>query len=545
MDADRQFYKQDALSSQALWFYLLYRLALGLLLLGIFLSKLAPDIFGSVHDKLYFYTAAIYLLITTIDLAISNSERYRLGTTHLLFILLTDITVQTLLMHASGGLPSGIGYLMLVTVAVGSIFFTGQLAILVAAVASIGIIVESASTLFLSPELRSTMFPAGLLGILLFLTSLIVQGLNRALRKAERVATLESAQSAQLQELNELIISRMLTGILVVDAAGNIELINQAAVQLLGGNRPEAPFKRGDNIRGEPSLATQLRNWSKFSWLRANPFIPRFGNTEVQASFKHTDQSDKKRIMIFLEDSRAATQHAQQLKLASLGRLTGSIAHEIRNPLGAISHASQLLAEFRDHDDATTRLTDIIAKQVRRVNLIVENVLQLSRRQEHNFQKIDLPTWLQGFVDEYLETSRQRPEIGLDISANIITTTFDPSHLQQVLTNLLDNAVRYSRLTSGTPWAGLRVRLGGVDKLPTIDVLDLGPGVAEQDRNKLFEPFFTTSSEGSGLGLYIARELCEINYATLKYEPPEGTEGGFFRISFAHPGKILERSDHD
>jgi len=160
----------------------------------------------------------------------------------------------------------------------------------------------------------------------------------------------------------------------------------------------------------------------------------------------------------------------------------------------------------------------------------VENVLQLSRRQEHNFQKIDLPTWLQGFVDEYLETSRQRPEIGLDISANIITTTFDPSHLQQVLTNLLDNAVRYSRLTSGTPWAGLRVRLGGVDKLPT---------------NKLFEPFFTTSSEGSGLGLYIARELCEINYATLKYEPPEGTEGGFFRISFAHPGKILERSDHD
>lgn len=545
MDAEKQFYTQDALSSRALRFYLFYRLTLALLLLGIFLSKLAPEIIGSVHEKLYFYAAATYLFMTTIDLVISNSERYRLRATHLLFILLTDITVQTLLMHASGGLQSGIGYLMLVTVAAGSIFFTGQLAILVAAVASIGIIVESAGTLFLTPGLRSTMFPAGLLGILLFLTSLIVQGLNRALRKAEQVATQESEQSAQLQELNELIISRMLTGILVVDAAGNIDLINQAAVQLLGGNRPEAPFKRGDNIRQEPSLANQLRNWSKFPWLRANPFIPRFGNTEVQASFKHTDQTDKKRTMIFLEDFRAATQHAQQLKLASLGRLTGSIAHEIRNPLGAISHASQLLAEFRDHDIATTRLTDIIAKQVRRVNLIVENVLQLSRRQEHNFQKIELQTWLAHFVDEYLETSRQRPDIILDLGCDNIITSFDPSHLQQVLTNLLDNAIRYSRMTTGTPWAGLRVRLGGVDKLPMLDVLDRGPGVAEQDRNKLFEPFFTTSSEGSGLGLYIARELCEINYATLKYEPPENNDGGFFRISFAHPGKILERSDNE
>lgn len=545
MDPEKQFYTQDALSSRALWFYQVYRLTLALFLLGIFLSSLAPNIIGSAHPMLYFYTAMVYVGMTSLDLAISSRQRFRLRAPHLLFILLTDITVQTLLMNASGGLQSGIGYVMLVTVAAGSIFFTGQLAILVAAMASIGIIAESASSFFLTTGEQNTLFPAGLLGMLLFLTSLIFQGLNRALRKAEQVATLESEQSAQLQELNELIISRMLTGILVVNANGTIELINQAAVQLLGGNRPEAPFKRGDNIRLEPVLANQLRNWNKFPWLLANPFIPRFGNTEVQASFKAIDQSDQRRTMIFLEDFRAASQQAQQLKLASLGRLTGSIAHEIRNPLGAISHASQLLAEFRDHDDATTRLTEIIAKQVRRVNLIVENVLQLSRRQDHNFQKIDLHSWLAHFANEYTETARQPPDIALDFSAETISTSFDPIHLQQVLTNLMDNAIRYSTLTTGTPWVGLRTRLGGIDKLPTLDVLDLGPGVPEQDRNKLFEPFFTTSSEGSGLGLYIARELCEINYATLKYEPPNETEAGFFRISFVHPGKILERSEHE
>ncbi|MEA3299854.1 MAG: PAS domain-containing sensor histidine kinase [Porticoccaceae bacterium] len=544
MEPDKIYFTQDALSARTLRFFLVYRLILALLLWGAFYLRVAPDIFGSANPGTYLYTAIIYPIATVLDLLTCRRQAYRPGVAHMVLILLVDICAHTLLMNASGGLGSGIGYLMLVTVAAGSFFFTGQLAILVAAIASIAIIIESASTVFTAGQQSSTLFPAGVLGMLLFITAMIFQGLNRALRRAEQVASQESEQSAQLQQLNELIISRMLTGILVVDGGGTIELINQAAVQLLGGNSG-TPFRRGDNLRKEPGLFRQLQRWQQTPLSRPKPFIPQQGNTEVQASFKPLDQSGHPRTMIFLEDFRAATQQAQQLKMASLGRLTGSIAHEIRNPLGAISHASQLLAEFRDGDAATARLTEIIAKQTRRVNQIVENVLQLSRRHNHSFERIDLVRWLPQFVADYRETSPRHPRVELRFEAEEISTSFDPSHLQQVLGNLLDNAVRYSLQHSGEPWAGLRAGLGGIDRLPVLDILDRGPGVAEKDRGKLFEPFFTTSGEGTGLGLYIARELCEINYATLKYQPPTATEPGFFRIGFVHPGKILERSDHE
>lgn len=544
MESDKDHFTPGALSVRLLRFYLLYRLLLALLLCAAFGVGLAPDILGSSGRQLFFFTSSFYLLVTLVDFYRCRRQHYHPTAAHLLFILLADITAHTLLMNASGGLGSGIGYLMLVTVAAGSIFFTGQLAILVAAVASIGIIIESTSNLFTTPA-HDTLFPAGILGILLFVTALLFQGLNRALRRAEQVASQESEQSAQLQELNEMIISHMLTGILVVDGQGNIELINRAAVQLLGGHDRTARFKRGDNLGREPGLAGQLHHWQQSPRHRPPPFIPQHGNTEIKASFKTLEQSGHKRTLVFLEDFRAATQQAQQLKLASLGRLTASIAHEIRNPLGAISHASQLLEELRDGNPANARLTSIIGKQVRRVNQIVENVLQLSRQHRHAFEPIELTSWLRQFVTDYADTCTQRPLIELRCEAETIATAFDPSHLQQVLGNLLDNAIRHSLQHSGSRWAALHAAVGGIDNLPVLDVLDRGAGVADGDRGKLFEPFFTTSGEGSGLGLYIARELCEINYATLKYQPPTATEGGVFRIGFAHPGKTLERNENE
>lgn len=537
-------YTADALSTRLLPVYLAYRLILALLLLASFVAQLAPAIIGTVNPGAYLYTASAYLLLTMMDTILCHHRRYRPHPAHLLLMLLVDISAQTVLMNASGGLISGIGYLTLVTVAVGSIFFTGQLAVLVAAVASIGIIIESVSQLLLGTG-NDSLFPAGLLGILLFITALLFQGLNRALRRAEKVASQESEQSAQLQQLNEMIINRMLTGVLVVDGKGSIELINQAAAGLLGGNRNTPAFRQGDKIGREHTLNNQLRVWRKTPWLRLPPFTPRLGNTDVQASFKQLDQVANDRTLIFLEDFRAAAQQAQQLKLAALGRLAGSIAHEIRNPLGAISHASQLLEEHLKDDDATTRLTAIIAKQVRRMNQIIENVLELSRPRSHNFEKIELGSWLQHYVDEYQETSGPRPSIELDIESDNIAVSFDNSHLQQVLSNLLDNAVRHSREHSGVSWAKLRVFHSGIDSLPVVDILDKGPGVPEADREKLFEPFFTTSGDGSGLGLYIARQLCEINYATLKYQTQDQNEPGCFRISFAHSGKIMEQKAHE
>ncbi len=532
------FHARDALSYRLLRIYLAYRLFLSLVLLTSFLGNLAPGILGTDNPLIFLYASAAYLAVSTVDMLVCHGRRYDPHPAHLLFILLVDIIACTALMNASGGLSSGIGYLMLITVAAGSTFFAGQMAVLVAAIASIGIIAESVAQLFLGPG-RDTLFPAGLLGILLFVTALLFQGLNRALRRAEEVATQESEQSAQLQELNEMIIDRMLTGVLVVDGGGTIELINESASRLLGGNRDNPPLRQGDKLGREHILSNQLRLWRKSPWLRLPPFVPRLGNTEVQASFKQLDQSGNGRSLIFLEDFRAAAQQAQQLKLASLGRLAGSIAHEIRNPLGAISHASQLLDEQLPEGAPSGRLTAIIAKQVRRMNQIVENVLELSRPRPHNFEKIPLAAWLRAYVNEYRETSARSPVIELDIGDDNLYASFDSGHLQQVLGNLLDNAVRHSREQGGEPWAKLRLARSGIDALPVLDILDKGTGVPEADRDKLFEPFFTTSGEGSGLGLYIARQLCDINHATLKYQAPEGNEPGYFRISFAHPDKVM------
>lgn len=534
-------YTTDSLSIRLLSLYLTYRLLLALLLLASFVAQLAPEIIGTFNPSAYFYTACAYLLATMVDVVACLLRRFHLHPAHLLFILLVDICVHTVLMNASGGLDSGIGYLMLVTVAAGSIIFTGQLAVLIAAIASIGIIIESASQLLLGTG-EDSLFPAGLLGILLFITALLFQGLNRALRRAETAANREAEQAAQLQELNERIISRMLTGVVVVNGGGTIELINQSAAQLLGGNGGTPPLRQGDKLSREHTLNNQLRLWRSTPWRRMPPFTPRLGNTQVQASFKPLDQSGNGRTLIFLEDFRAAAQQAQQLKLAALGRLAGSIAHEIRNPLGAISHASQLLEE-RCHDDATTtRLTGIIAKQVRRMNQIIENVFELSRPHTHDFKQIELGSWLRHYVQEYQETADHPTSIVLEVEQEDFMVSFDPSHLQQVLSNLLDNAVRHSRAHSGEPWAKLHAFRSGIDTLPILDILDKGPGVAEEDRDKLFEPFYTTSTEGTGLGLYIAAQLCAINYATLKYQAREDSDSGCFRISFAHPGKILETS---
>ncbi len=524
--------------------YLFYRFFLALLLLGAFIAKIATDVIGSSAPDLYLSTAIIYVVVAVITLGFYQLQHHRLNQTQLFITLFADIAAQTVLMYCSGGLGSGIGYLMLVTVAAGSIFFTGQLAVLIPAIASICIILESLLSSLYFQRSTINVFPAGILGVLLFVTSLIFSQLSKALVIAQQVAESESEVSAGLQELNQLIIDRMHTGILVVDDCGVIQQINSAARELLGrGEGPQA-LRIGDSISPELHLQDHLRRWHATPGYQTDPFVSRFGNLELQANFASLEHGGSQRTIVFLEDLRAANQQAQQLKLAALGRLAGSIAHEIRNPLGAISHASELLSEVKGEDRTTTRLTEIIATHVKRVDHIVESVLQLSRKQDHQPQKIALTPWLKTFIGNFQEGNRGHPEIALETSLDPgDTVTFDPIHLQQVLTNLLDNAVRYSLERTGTPWAGIVIGSRGNNKVISLDVIDRGHGVPTEHLGKLFEPFFTTSPGGSGLGLFIARELCAINFATLKYQPPSGDSSGFFRIGFVHPEKHLNLSE--
>ncbi|MGD9662673.1 MAG: PAS domain-containing sensor histidine kinase [Porticoccaceae bacterium] len=528
---------KERFSTGLLRIYLYYRFLLALLLVVAIGANAVPEIFGGLVPSLFQSTAISYLVIAVITLGFYQLQKHSLKQSQLLATLIADIAIQTLLMYSSGGLGSGFGYLMLVTVAAGSIFFSGQLAVLIPAIASICIIVESILSAALFDRPQANILPAGVLGLLLFFTSLLFSRLSKALVVAQEIAASESELSAELEELNHLIINRMRTGIVVIDDSGLIHQINNAAQELLGDSHI---FRIGNSISGESGLLKRLIHWKQNPAQKTLPFISQRGNTELQASFARLEQSDNPRTIIFLEDFRAAAHEAQQLKLASLGRLTASIAHEVRNPLGAISHASELLAEIRETDKVSTRLTEIIETQVKRVNHIVESVLQLSRQHNHQPQRIKIHPWLEHYLNTYLQGHREKPKIAVKILEDSIdAVTFDPVHLQQILNNLLDNGLRYSAEATGLAEAEIIVSRHPDKDIVYLDVCDAGVGVPADDRSKLFEPFFTTSSGGSGLGLYICRELCAMNFATIQYQPPRGKSKGFFRITFIHPNKIL------
>jgi two-component system sensor histidine kinase PilS (NtrC family) len=273
------------------------------------------------------------------------------------------------------------------------------------------------------------------------------------------------------------------------------------------------------------NLAEYFRRWKTDNThdsfvLAANPRL------NVNVRFSRLAKTHKPYHMIFLEDSRLTDQRVQQSKLASLGRLTASIAHEIRNPLGAISHASQLLAECKALDKQDRRLIEIIREHTLRVNEVIETVLQISRRRESKPEPIDLKQWIQKFIDSFiLEQQLTESPFRLSLSSASIVARCDPVHLTRILGNLCSNALKYGR--SGSEQIDLKI--GPCRSMICIEIRDRGPGIPAEQAHQIFEPFFTTSSSGTGLGLYIAKELAELNLSKLEYEPV--TSGGSrFRV---------------
>ncbi len=371
---------------------------------------------------------------------------------------------------------------------------------------------------------------------------------------------------AELEKLNYHIIQRMRTGIILINHAFKILIINASARRLLGiAEQTETTLLTA----ASPILSHKVTQWQQQNNTYSHAFKNQPTSTEINAHM--ADLTPSGNILIFLDDTSRMTQQAQQLKLASLGQLTAAIAHELRNPLGAISHAAQLLAESSTIKASDARLTQIIEDQSKRVNQIVENVLELSRRRTAILEPLDMHSWLPKFLNDYPSDA-----ITLQLPSQALVMRFDPSQLSQVLHNLLENALRYSPTINSpvpskdnqSPEANIpkpdttqldttqpsRVLLRGGEnpllELPFLEIIDNGPGVADAQIQHLFEPFFTTEAKGTGLGLYICRELCQANYANLDYiprvectpaaeYPQQAFNGACFRITFAHPNKQL------
>ena len=446
--------------------------------------------------------------------------------------VLVDIIAITLLMHASGGLSSGLGILLVVAVAAGSLLMPGRPAFLFAAIATLAVLGQYGIAF-----LHGVAIPAGgitqsgLLGAAFFATAAMAHMLALRLRESEELAERRGVDLANLRELNERIVQRLQSGIVVVDPEGRVRLMNRTAWMQLGMPPEQAGRPIAEIF---PELHQHLNTWCKNPDWTPPILHPEGSDTGLIPKFTRLGTDSGVGAIISLEDSSALAEQAQQMKLASLGRLTASIAHEVRNPLGAISHAAQLLAESDDLGAGDQRLVQIVRNHAQRMNGIIENVLQLSRRRQNAPQALELGDWLEHFLAEFNATLHTRTDqIRLHRPDGPVHAEMDPSHLHQVLWNLLQNALEHG----GTHGQSARIRIstgyqepGG---RPFIEVIDNGPGITPEARENIFEPFFTTAPQGTGLGLYIARELCESNQARLRYDAvPDG--GSCFRIELPH-----------
>jgi len=524
--------------------YNIYRLALSAILLATFLTNPISTQLGNLLPGLFLQSALAYTAFSLLVLLLFRGREHHVTQQRLLSALfIGDILALTFLSHASSGVESGLALLLLVTIAAASLMLQKRMSPFLAAIATLAIIFSEVYLNLRMDVPANQYIQAGLLGALLLAASIYLESLAERMRVSAQLAAEQASSIVNLEQLNQLIIKRMRTGILVVDTAERILTANDAALRLLRAVSSD----KDDVDTGIESLELPAAIRQQLSLWRQNPGrrLPALGlsksSPQIQANFAFLTPSSESSILIFLEDNTQMIQRVRQMKLASLGRLTASIAHEIRNPLGAISHASQLLAEAPALATAERRLLEIILNHCGRVNHIIEDVLQMSRQRQEATERVNLQDWLQHFVESYRATHQLNGRIAVKVTPRDTEVRVITSQLQQILNNLFENGLRYSALRTGITSLTLEGGMTGLlgQQIPYLDVIDDGPGVDPATEEHLFEPFHTTENAGTGLGLYISKELCEANQAQLSYRRTDAGKS-CFSIHFPHPDRNLD-----
>ena len=435
-----------------------------------------------------------------------------------------DVLAIVMLMYASGGVRSGLGVVLLVSLAAAGLITRGRLAYFYAAMAALAVLIEQTFQLWRHDAGPQEFLQAGITAGAFFATAGLASALARYARTSEQIAAERGVDLANLSQINEIVIRDMQDGILVVDRDGRIRQHNPRATQLLG----PLPVGRWPLLADyAPEVAQLLDGWRKGS---ESAFMqvrtPRSGS-DMQVHFVPIGVGDPAPTVVFIEDVGRMRAQAQQMKLVALGRLTASIAHEIRNPLSSIGHAAELLDEDGAMAEPDKRLLGIISENVHRIDRIVEEVLYLNRRDRAQPEALDATAYMQQFAAGFVIGERVS-EDAIDVQVRTAQRLlFDRRHLDQVMWNLVRNAWRYCSKRPGA--VRIVVWPAAAPGRLLIDVHDDGPGVPPQTQSHLFEPFFTTETAGTGLGLYIARELCDGNGARLEYVENPG--GGQFRVT--------------
>lgn len=503
----------------------------------------------------------------------------------LVYGMAIDVIVLSILLYTNGAPDIQLTMLYMVVVAASFMLLHSSQALFITLLAIIFVIYQQFFYAISNSMSLTNLGDALLISASFLAVGFLSWSISQRLVQVEKVAALHAREVKRLNVINKEVITQMVNGVIVVDHR-QIVLANIAAYELLNLSKDSGVAVTNHH----PLIESKLNSFIPFFQLKSRKQLAQYyednieeqnQNTHVlsgfqqQLSLRHPDLLDsclslamnqsrtfiyelpatesasfigKLRVqitplkdasqLIILEDLSREQASAQQLKLASLGQLTASIAHEIRNPLAAISQASQLLMEDVEDqacDDASTggsestdsgmtqpsfctqpsdnhELYKMIFEQSKRVNRIIEDVLKLSKQHKAHLKPVELSTWMPQFITDYFHGH----DVFLQLKAHPVIH-FDANHLEQILINLINNGLRFSSYEHAHAYVEIEIYCIKNDVI--IDVLDAGAGVKTADLQHLFNPFFTTDATGTGLGLYLSQAFCEANHARLLYVP--------------------------
>jgi two-component system, NtrC family, sensor histidine kinase PilS len=512
----------------------LYRLLIPPALFGLSQYFAAGTPIGVAYPELFLWACLVYFAAGIAIVVAGRRLMPNLRATTFVHAMVDALAIS-LLLFASGGISSGLGILFVVPVGAMALLADSRDSFVLAALATLALLGQQIAAHITHHADLYDYVSAGIYGGVVFLVALLAWPLASRLRDSEATVRRQQVDLANLAQLSQYIVQNLRESIVVVDHENRVRLINESAAQMLGDRGAYPGALLGE---ASPQLLYLLETWRQRAANPAAPsqtFIAADGGHVIQPHFAPLGGAEPSPVIVFLEDTELLAAKIQQSKLAGLGRLSASIAHEIRNPVGAMSHAAQLLAESASLSGEDKRLTEIIRTNGDRVRQIIENVMSMARRENSRPERLVLGTWLEGFREEFCATM-QIPAARLSVSSLLgdVEVQVDPSQLRQILWNLCENAVKYGSKEPDSDVIELRVGRMASTARPVLEVADRGPGISVQNREKIFEPFFTGNEKGTGLGLFLARELAQTNGATLLYEP-RTSGGSLFRLVFRDP----------
>tara|TARA_R110002110_G_scaffold271566_1_gene486945 strand:+ start:42745 stop:44340 length:1596 start_codon:yes stop_codon:yes gene_type:complete len=506
----------------------LYRFALSISLLTISHHNSVSLIFPGSQPENFIQISISYALFAFVMLLLSFSAKipYRIQANLPIYC---DIIFLILIMHCCGGVISGMGLLLIILVAAHSILYPGKYALLTAAISTIALLSEY--TYMATYQNYGLKFSgmAGLIGILIFFAAVFVNFLSVRVRKNQTIILKQATLLDSSMKMNSHIVALMHQGVMLLDSQNQIQTLNIAAKKLFG-------LKESQNNYTLDTLPQAIQH-SIFAWQKNNqnlsPIQITSNLSKVRLEFQDIGQDQNKNTLIFIYDIAAENRQAQDLKLASLGHLTANIAHELRNPLGAASHAAQLLRESQSLSCEDKQLSTMILQNCDRMNQVIKNVLSLSG-QKSNMQTIPLNEWLQKQVPTLQFSDFPNAKIILSLCKENIHIFVDSTQLTQIIVNLCENGLRHHMKKNGVAQVCLRTQYHAYPKPQvTIDIINHGDSIPDDIQEFIFEPFYTTEKSGTGLGLFLTRELCQINNAQIQYTHQHAESQ--FRLTF--PGE--------